>query len=45
MAPFERLAGEAFAYLTTIGRGSGKPHTIEIWFAPRHDALHAVRQR
>ena len=30
---FERLADEDFAYLTTIGRRSGKQHTIEIWFA------------
>jgi len=27
------LAGEAFCYLTTVGRVSGRPHTIEIWFA------------
>lgn len=27
------LAGEAFCYLTTAGRVSGRPHTIEIWFA------------
>jgi deazaflavin-dependent oxidoreductase (nitroreductase family) len=31
--PFERLADEDFAYLTTIGRKTGKPHRIEIWFA------------
>src|SRR4051812_7903760 len=30
---FERLAGEDFAYLTTTGRKTGKPHRIEIWFA------------
>jgi len=30
---FERLAGEAFAYLTTTGRKTGKPHRVEIWFA------------
>jgi len=29
---FERLADEDFAYLTTVGRRTGKPHTIEIWF-------------
>ena len=29
----ESLAGEDFCYLTTIGRVSGRPHTIEIWFA------------
>ncbi|HET8569936.1 MAG TPA: nitroreductase family deazaflavin-dependent oxidoreductase [Candidatus Limnocylindria bacterium] len=33
MPPFERLAGEDFAYLTTRGRRTGRPHTIEIWFA------------
>lgn len=33
MAPFERLANEDFAYLTTTGRRTGKAHTIEIWFA------------
>jgi deazaflavin-dependent oxidoreductase (nitroreductase family) len=26
------LADEPFAYLTTTGRRSGEPHTIEIWF-------------
>ena len=26
-------AAQPFCYLTTIGRGSGRPHTIEIWFA------------
>jgi deazaflavin-dependent oxidoreductase (nitroreductase family) len=25
--------GHAFCYLTTTGRVSGRPHTIEIWFA------------
>lgn len=28
-----RSAHEPFAYLTTIGRRSGQPHRIEIWFA------------
>jgi deazaflavin-dependent oxidoreductase (nitroreductase family) len=27
------LAAEPFCYLTTTGRHSGRPHTIEIWFA------------
>jgi deazaflavin-dependent oxidoreductase (nitroreductase family) len=26
------LAGEAYCYLSTTGRVSGQPHTIEIWF-------------
>lgn len=30
-------AGEEFCYLTTIGRVTGRPHEIEIWFAPSPD--------
>ncbi|HMG25292.1 MAG TPA: nitroreductase family deazaflavin-dependent oxidoreductase [Acidimicrobiia bacterium] len=26
-------AGDDFCYLTTLGRVSGRPHEIEIWFA------------
>ena len=37
---FERLAGEDFAYLTTTGRVSGRPHTIEIWFALHEGRLY-----
>ena len=33
--PFDELADESFCYLTTTGRISGQPHTIEIWFALR----------
>jgi deazaflavin-dependent oxidoreductase (nitroreductase family) len=29
----ERWTDEPYAYLTTTGRRSGKPHRIEIWFA------------
>lgn len=29
----ERWAGEPFAYVTTTGRRTGRPHRIEIWFA------------
>lgn len=32
---FERLAGRDFAYLTTVGRKTGRRHRIEIWFALR----------
>ena len=28
-----RLAAEQYCYLTTVGRVTGNPHTIEIWFA------------
>jgi deazaflavin-dependent oxidoreductase (nitroreductase family) len=27
------LAGQDFCYLTTVGRVTGRPHTIEMWFA------------
>ena len=31
------LAGEAYCYLTTTGRVTGEPHTIEIWFGMPED--------
>src|SRR5215216_5092787 len=30
----EDLMAEEYAYLTTRGRRSGRPHTVELWFAP-----------
>lgn len=42
MAPFERLANEDFCYLTTVGRQTGKPHTIEIWFARHNGNLYLL---
>lgn len=35
-------ADESFCYLTTTGRRSGRPHTIEIWFAVDHDAVYML---
>ena len=32
-ADLQQVADEDFCYLTTTGRNSGRPHTIEIWFA------------
>lgn len=29
----EELEAHEYAYLTTVGRVSGRPHRIEIWFA------------
>lgn len=29
----QQFVDDDFCYLTTIGRVSGQPHTIEIWFA------------
>jgi deazaflavin-dependent oxidoreductase (nitroreductase family) len=32
----EKVASQKFIHLTTIGRRSGKPHTVELWFAVRN---------
>jgi deazaflavin-dependent oxidoreductase (nitroreductase family) len=36
------LAGEAFCYVTTTGRVSGRPHTIEIWFGLNGETLYML---
>lgn len=35
-----RWTNEPFLYLTTIGRRTGRPHRIEIWFAARDGRLY-----
>ena len=42
MAPFERLADESFCYLTTTGRRTGRPHTVEMWFALEAGAVYLL---
>jgi deazaflavin-dependent oxidoreductase (nitroreductase family) len=37
-----QFAADDFCYLTTIGRVSGQPHTIEIWFALDGDSLYML---
>jgi deazaflavin-dependent oxidoreductase (nitroreductase family) len=37
--PWAGSAGEAYCYLTTTGRRTGQPHTIEIWFGLEDDHL------
>ena len=37
-----KLAEEDFCYLTTTGRISGRPHTIEIWFALHEQTLYLL---
>jgi deazaflavin-dependent oxidoreductase (nitroreductase family) len=32
----------AYCYLTTTGRRTGTPHTIEIWFGRREDTLYLL---
>ena len=36
------LAGEDYCYLTTTGRVTGRPHTIEIWFATDGHTLYML---
>jgi deazaflavin-dependent oxidoreductase (nitroreductase family) len=36
----QRWATAPFMYLTTIGRRSGRPHRIEIWFAAHDGRLY-----
>ncbi len=38
----QKLAEEDFCYLTTTGRISGRPHTIEIWFALHEQTLYML---
>jgi deazaflavin-dependent oxidoreductase (nitroreductase family) len=37
-----RWAGEPLLYLTTIGRRTGRPHRIEIWFAAHDGGLYLL---
>jgi hypothetical protein len=41
-ADLDQLAAEDFCYLTTRGRVSGRPHTIEIWFAQSERTLYML---
>ncbi|GHO82847.1 nitroreductase family deazaflavin-dependent oxidoreductase [Dictyobacter formicarum] len=38
----QHLSHEEYCYLTTTGRRSGKPHTIEIWFALKGSTLYLL---
>ena len=37
-------ASEPFCYVTTTGRRSGEPHTIEIWFALHGGSLYLLAE-
>ena len=37
-----RVAADDYCYLTTTGRRSGRPHRIEIWYAPDGDTLYLL---
>jgi deazaflavin-dependent oxidoreductase (nitroreductase family) len=36
------LADNDFCYVTTTGRRTGRPHTIEIWFGERDGVLYLL---
>jgi deazaflavin-dependent oxidoreductase (nitroreductase family) len=36
------VASEAFCYVTTVGRRTGRPHRIEIWFGSRGRTLYLL---
>lgn len=41
-ADLNSLASEPFCYVTTMGRRSGNPHEIEIWFGLRERTLYIL---
>jgi deazaflavin-dependent oxidoreductase (nitroreductase family) len=43
--PFEALQDERVLYLTTIGRRSGQPRTIEIWFVIYRQCFYLLAER
>jgi deazaflavin-dependent oxidoreductase (nitroreductase family) len=38
----QQFANDDFCYLTTTGRVTGRPHTIEIWFAMREHSIYML---
>jgi deazaflavin-dependent oxidoreductase (nitroreductase family) len=38
----QQFADDDFCYLTTTGRVTGRPHTIEIWFAMRGHSMYML---
>ncbi|HEX2026168.1 MAG TPA: nitroreductase family deazaflavin-dependent oxidoreductase [Actinomycetota bacterium] len=36
------VSSEAFCYVTTVGRRTGRPHRIEIWFRARRRTLYLL---
>lgn len=41
---FDTLAHEKVLYLTTIGRKTGKPRTIEIWFVMSQQRIYILAE-
>jgi deazaflavin-dependent oxidoreductase (nitroreductase family) len=42
MVMLEAVADEDFAYVTTTGRRTGRPHEIEIWFGLRDGVVYLL---
>ena len=40
-----QLAAENYVYLTTTGRVSGKPRTVELWFLAHEGKVYMVSER
>jgi deazaflavin-dependent oxidoreductase (nitroreductase family) len=38
----DAVAGEDYCYVTTTGRRTGRPHTIEIWFGVHDGAIYLL---
>jgi deazaflavin-dependent oxidoreductase (nitroreductase family) len=37
-----QLANEDYCYLTTLGRVTGNPHEIEIWFGSQNNSIYLM---
>jgi deazaflavin-dependent oxidoreductase (nitroreductase family) len=40
LSDLEKVKSEKFIYLTTTGRKTGKPHTVELWFSSAGDRVY-----
>jgi deazaflavin-dependent oxidoreductase (nitroreductase family) len=39
-----KVAGEKYVYLTTRGRKTGNPHTVELWFANAGEKIYLSQE-
>lgn len=45
MLDFQKLNRERLVWLTVVGRKSGKPHTVKIWFAAENGKVFVTSAR
>lgn len=45
MLDLEKLNRERLVFLTVVGRKSGKPHTVKIWFAANNSKVFVTSAR